>query len=78
MNSEHLKCVLTVSNPGFEMLIRLIQELKWCPSQQCEQNPLKNPDMVGSINIMKKGMNIETPNPLFSKENDPWKHTTLY
>lgn len=63
------------TDPGM-VTEKKIRGLKWCPSQQCKHNPLKNRDMVGSINIMKKGMNIETPNPMFNKEKVPWKHTT--
>jgi hypothetical protein len=35
---------------------------------------LKNRDMVGSINIMKKGLG--DLNPLFSRQKVPWKKTT--
>jgi hypothetical protein len=40
--------------------------------------------MVGSINIMKRGLNVEHPNPLFDRKKVIWKkrnpnvHTMYY
>ena len=63
------------SSPGM-MTQSKIRGLKWCTSKEYKHNPLKNRDMVGSINIMKKGLNVENPNSLFSKEKVPWSHHT--
>ena len=63
------------SSPGM-MTQSKIRGLKWCTSKECKHNPFKNRDMVGSINIMKKGLNVENPNSLFSKEKVPWSHRT--
>ena len=63
------------SSPGMTTQTK-IRGLKWCTSKECKHNPLKNRDMVGSINIMKKGLNMENLNPLFSKEKVPWSHRT--
>jgi len=59
-------------NPGMVTETK-IRGMKWCPSEECKHNPLKNRDMVGSINIMKRGLNVEHPNPLFDRKKVYWK-----
>ena len=61
------------SNPGMVTETK-IRGMKWCPSECCKHNPLKNRDMVGSINIMKKGLQVNSSNPLFSKKEVYWSH----
>jgi hypothetical protein len=51
-----------------------IRGLKWCPYNECRQNPLKNRDEVGAKNIMKRGLG--DMNPLFDKDIHPWKKTS--
>jgi hypothetical protein len=60
-------------NPGMVTETK-IRGMKWCPSEHCKHNPLKNRDIVGLINIMKKGLNVDNPNPLFDRKKVYWKH----
>ena len=60
-------------NPGMITETK-IRGMKWCSSEHCKHNPLKNRDMVGSINIMKRGLNVDNPNPLFDRKLIYWKH----
>jgi hypothetical protein len=52
----------------------IVRGLKWCPSQLCREEPLKNRDEVGAKNIWQRGLGDE--NPLFNGKKHKWPSST--
>ena len=60
--------------PGKEPTI--VRGLKWCPSDDCRKNRLKNRDYVGAKNIMFRGLGNDTDNRLFDRTVHKWPSST--